>query len=63
MFTPFLDFDSVNFATGQDVSFRFQPSLEALFTSVSVATVVGILGGALPAIRAARMHPVLAMRP
>jgi putative ABC transport system permease protein len=63
MLTPFLDFNSVNFATGQDVSFRFEPSLSTLLTSVGVATVVGILGGTLPAIRAARMHPVRAMRP
>jgi putative ABC transport system permease protein len=62
LLTPWLDFNSVNFATGQDVSFRFQPSADALLTSVGVAALVGILGGALPAIRAARMHPVVAMR-
>jgi ABC-type antimicrobial peptide transport system permease subunit len=27
-----------------------------------VAAAVGILGGMLPAVRAARMHPVMAMR-
>jgi putative ABC transport system permease protein len=62
LLTPWLDFNSVNFATGQDVSFRFQPSARALLTSVGVAALVGVLGGALPAIRAARMHPVVAMR-
>jgi putative ABC transport system permease protein len=62
MLTPLFDFNTVNFSTGQDVAFHFLPSLPALLTAVGVAAVVGLLGGALPAIRAARMHPVVAMR-
>jgi putative ABC transport system permease protein len=62
LLTPWLDFHTVNFTTGQDVAFRFQPSVKALLTSIAVAAAVGTLGGVLPAIRAARMHPVLAMR-
>lgn len=62
LLTPLLDFNTVNFATGQDVSFHFRPELGTLLTSIGVAAGVGILGGMLPAVRAARMHPVLAMR-
>lgn len=63
MITPLLDFTTVNFATGTDVSFHFRPDPRALLTAIAVAAGVGLLGGALPALRAARMNPVVAMRP
>lgn len=63
MLTPLLDFTTVNFATGTDVAFEFLPDPRALLTAVAVAVVVGLLGGVLPALRAARMNPVVAMRP
>jgi putative ABC transport system permease protein len=62
LLTPLLDFNTVNFATGQDVSFHFRPEVGTLLSSLGVAAAVGILGGLLPAVRAARMHPVMAMR-
>lgn len=62
LLTPMFEFESVNFATGQDVTFHFQPTASALVTAVGVAALVGILGGCLPAARAARMDPVVAMR-
>lgn len=62
LLTPLLDFNTVNFATGQDVSFHFRPELDTLLIALAAAGVVGTLGGLLPAIRAARMHPVMAMR-
>jgi len=63
LLTPWLDFTTINFATGTEVSFRFRPDPSALLLAVLVAVGVGVLGGALPAIRAARMSPVTAMRP
>ena len=63
MLTPLLDFKTVNFATGTDVAFEFLPDPRALLIAVAVAVLVGLLGGALPALRAARMNPVVAMRP
>jgi putative ABC transport system permease protein len=63
LLTPLLDFTTVNFATGTDVAFRFQPEPRALLIAVAVAIGVGLLGGVLPALRAARMNPVVAMRP
>jgi putative ABC transport system permease protein len=62
LFTPLLDFHLINFATGQDVTFHFHPDLDTLIRSVLVALAVGVVGGLLPAIRAARMLPVVAMR-
>jgi putative ABC transport system permease protein len=63
MLTPLLDFTTINFATGTDVSFHFRPDPGALLIAVAVAIGVGLIGGALPALRAARMNPVVAMRP
>jgi hypothetical protein len=40
-------------------NFRFQPELGVLAIA---ALVVGLLGGALPSIRAARVDPVIALR-
>lgn len=62
LLTPVLDFRTINFATGQEVSFRFVPTLQILGTSVLVAAAVGLLGGFLPALRAARVLPIAALR-
>jgi putative ABC transport system permease protein len=63
LLTPWLDFTTVNFATGTEVTFRFHPDPSALLLAVLVAVGIGVLGGTLPALRAARMSPVVAMRP
>jgi putative ABC transport system permease protein len=63
LLTPLLDFTTVNFATGTEVTFRFHPDPSALLLAVLLSVVVGVVGGTLPALRAARMSPVLAMRP
>jgi ABC-type antimicrobial peptide transport system permease subunit len=60
---PLLDFTSVNFATGMEVTLRFQRDPSALLLAVLLAIGVGVLGGTLPAIRAVRMSPVVAMQP
>lgn len=62
LLTPLLDFHTVNFATGQDVAFHFRPDLKVIATALAAAAGVGILGGLLPALRAARLDPVLALR-
>jgi putative ABC transport system permease protein len=52
----------MNNATWSELSFRFEPTPKILITAIAVAAVMGILGGFFPAIRAARINPVQAMR-
>ena len=52
----------MNFATWQEISFSFDPTGPIIVGSVLAGAVMGILGGILPAIRAARTSPVQAMR-
>jgi len=60
--TAFIDFSTTNMFTGQELTFRFLPSAGVLVGSATVGTLVGVLGGFFPALRAARMDPVLTMR-
>lgn len=62
LITPSLDFATTNFATGQEVLFRFIPSVEILCVSLAVGAAMGVLGGLLPALGAARVSPLQAMR-
>jgi putative ABC transport system permease protein len=62
LLTPLIDFRCMNFATGQEVAFRFTPNFTNLSFAIFAGTAVGAIGGLLPAIRAARVNPVQAMR-
>lgn len=62
LLTPLLDFRCMNFATGQEMAFRFVPSFTNLSLAIIAGTAVGAFGGLVPAIRAARINPVQAMR-
>jgi len=55
-------FSMMNFATWQEISFSFDPSLPVVLGSIAAGGVMGILGGFFPAIRAARLSPIEAMR-
>jgi putative ABC transport system permease protein len=59
---PLIEFRCMNFATGQEVAFRFAPNVTSLSLAILAGTAVGAIGGLLPAIRAARVSPVQAMR-
>jgi putative ABC transport system permease protein len=60
--TRFLRFSTLNYATGELVSFPFLPSASILATALACGLVVSVLGGIFPAWRAARIDPVSAMR-
>jgi ABC-type antimicrobial peptide transport system permease subunit len=62
MLTPLFDFSITNLATNQQVNFRFEPGFSVLLIAVAVGALVGLLGGALPSARAARLDPVTALR-
>jgi putative ABC transport system permease protein len=55
-------FSMMNFATWSEVVFAFTPTPEILVKALVWAGVMGVFGGLLPAIRAARTSPVAAMR-
>jgi len=52
----------MNFATWQEVSFSFAPTPSLLIGSLVAGALMGILGGFLPALKAARTSPIEAMR-
>lgn len=51
-----------NLATNQQVNFRFEADLAVLVIAAAVGALVGLLGGALPSARAARLDVVTALR-
>ena len=57
-----VELSMINFASWSELVFRFRATPEILVTSVVSAVLMGIMGGFLPAIRAARTSPLAAMR-
>jgi len=57
-----VDFSMMNFATWQEISFSFDPSPGIILGSIAAGAAMGVLGGFFPAIRAARLSPIAAMR-
>lgn len=58
----FVRFSTISFQSFSEVVFRFTPSPGILLSSLVFASLMGLFGGFLPAIRAARVSPVAAMR-
>jgi putative ABC transport system permease protein len=56
------DVSMTNFSTWSEIVFRLQATPQILVTAVAVGAIMGLLGGLFPAIRAARMSPITAMR-
>jgi putative ABC transport system permease protein len=59
--TP-IEISMINYATWSELVFGFVPTLPILLTALIFAAAMGVLGGFLPALRAARVKPVVAMR-
>lgn len=55
-------FSMMNFATWQEVTFSFTPSVGIIVGSALAGMVMGLIGGFFPAVRAARTKPITAMR-
>ncbi len=58
----FVRFSTMNFATWSEIVFTFEPTPGIVIRSMVLAGVMGIFGGFFPAVRAARMNPIQAMR-
>lgn len=57
-----VQFSMMNFATWSEIVFTFHPTPGILGGAMIAAVVMGVLGGFLPAVQAARLRPVEAMR-
>ncbi|MCX4243611.1 ABC transporter permease [Paraliomyxa miuraensis] len=55
-------FSMMNFQTFSEIVFAFEPTSEILISALVFGGVMGVIGGFLPAIRAARTAPIEAMR-
>jgi putative ABC transport system permease protein len=58
----FVRFSMINFASWSEIVFKFEPTGGIIVGALVFASVMGLVGGLLPAIRAARISPVDAMR-
>jgi putative ABC transport system permease protein len=57
-----LTFSTTNFATFTDVTWHFRATPPILATAIAFALVMGLVGGLIPAIRAARLPIITALR-
>ncbi len=55
-------FSMMNFATWQEVTFSFDPSIGIIIGATIAGSVMGVIGGFFPALTAARTPPIAAMR-
>ena len=55
-------FSMMNFATWQEITFSFDPNPKVLLIALLGGCIMGVLGGFFPAVRAARVAPVEAIR-
>jgi putative ABC transport system permease protein len=58
----FVHFSMVNFASWSEIVFSFDPTPRVIATALLFACAMGLFGGLLPAIRAARTSPLKAIR-
>lgn len=58
----FVRFSMMNFATWSEIVFQFTPTPQIIGLSVVFGGVMGVVGGFLPALRAAAVSPIDAMR-
>jgi putative ABC transport system permease protein len=62
MSMAFVHFSMVNMASWSEMVFSFDPTARVLTTALVFACGMGLLGGLLPAVRAARTSPLQAIR-
>ena len=57
-----VEFSMMNFATWQEISFSFDASPAIVLGSMAAGGIMGVLGGFFPAVHAAALSPIEAMR-
>jgi putative ABC transport system permease protein len=57
-----VSFSMINFQSWSEMVFTFRPTPQIMVTSLVAAMAMGVVGGFLPAVRAARVSPLTAMR-
>ncbi len=58
----FIHFSMMNLTTWSEVSFSFEPTTPIVLSAMLAGGMMGFLGGFLPAVRASRTSPLIAMR-
>jgi putative ABC transport system permease protein len=58
----FASFSMMNFQTWQEITFSFEPTMPIVVGSLVAGSVMGIVGGFFPALKAARTSPIDAIR-
>jgi putative ABC transport system permease protein len=58
----FVRFSMMNFTSWSEIVFSFDPTAGVIAKALAFAGVMGVLGGFFPALRAARVSPIQAMR-
>jgi len=58
----FVEFSMVNFQSWSEMVFRFEPTPQIIIGALLFATAMGFLGGLFPAVRAARMTLIKALK-
>ena len=58
----FVHFSMMNFTSWSEIVFGFEPTPSIIGTSLGLSVAMGLIGGFFPAIRAARVSPIAAMR-
>jgi len=53
---------TMNFQTFSELAFSFTLTFEIIYKSIAFSLIMGFVGGVLPAVRAARMNIVDALR-
>lgn len=57
-----VEFSMINYASWSEMVFRCEPTRDVLMTALVAAVVMGLLGGFFPALRAARVSALTAMK-